>query len=58
MFGDRGKSKTVGLLSATYGSATYLPMADDSVYSVSIGSSGLVSEPVNTVAKTIVNEWQ
>ena len=52
------QGQSIGLLSANYGSATFLPMADDSVFSVSIGSSGLVSKPVNSTAKSIVNEWQ
>ena len=52
------KGSSIGLLSASYGSATYLPMADDAVFTVSIGSSGLVSKPVNTSASAIVNEWQ
>lgn len=52
------KGQNIGLLSANYGSATFLPMANDSVFTVSIGASGLVSKPVNSTAQSIVNEWQ
>jgi len=52
------KGQNFGILSAGYGSATFLPMADDAVFSVSIGSSGLISEPVNSTANSIVNDWQ
>ena len=52
------KKKNIGLLSASYGSATYLPMAHEATFSVSIGESGLVSKPVNSTANAIVNEWQ
>lgn len=42
---------------ATYGSATYLPMADGAGYAVALGNSGLVARPVNDAAKSAVADW-
>jgi hypothetical protein len=46
------------LLDATYGSATYMPMVDGAMFSVSMGSSGLVARPLNERAKLAVERWQ
>ncbi len=46
------------LFDAIYGSATYLPMADGAIYQVSLSASGLVSSPLNQIAKEAVGEWQ
>ncbi|MGI9301224.1 MAG: cation/multidrug efflux pump [Gammaproteobacteria bacterium] len=43
---------------AVYGSATYLPMADRTRYSVSATQSGLIARPANTRAKETVNNWR
>ena len=45
-------------IDAVYGSATYLPMADGTRYSVTAAQSGLVARPANTRAKEIVNNWR
>jgi hypothetical protein len=45
------------LIDATYGSATYLPMSDGALFSVSVGASGLVARPLNDRAKLAVDRW-
>ena len=42
---------------ATYGSAVFLPMADQARYKVSISRTGLVARPDNQVARTAVGRW-
>ncbi len=44
-------------VSARYGSAVYLPMADDAVYSVVMGASGLLARPQNAAAATAMERW-
>ena len=46
------------LIDATYGSATYLPMSDGALFSVSMGASGLIARPLNDRAKLAVERWQ
>lgn len=43
---------------ASYGSATYLPMADGARYLVSISNTGLLARPVNDPAYKAVSSWQ
>jgi len=43
---------------ATYGSATYLPMADGARYSVTLGTGGLLARPVNPPAEQAVRNWE
>ncbi|ABC29333.1 Cation/multidrug efflux pump [Hahella chejuensis KCTC 2396] len=43
---------------AKYGSATYLPMRDGAIFTVSIGNDGLIARPVNTPAVEAVEMWQ
>ncbi len=43
---------------AIYGSAAYLPMADNARFAVSHGQSGLIARPLNTDARTAVEQWQ
>ena len=50
--------KRLQLIDAQYGSATYLPMADGALFSVSLGSGGLVARPLNEPAKAVVTGWQ
>lgn len=53
------EGRDIGILSATYAkSTTYLPMGDDTLFSISVDRTGLVLAPVNASAKAIVNEWQ
>ena len=42
----------------TYGSATYLPMADGAVYRVFLSSTGLLARPANAVAKKSIEHWR
>lgn len=37
---------------------TYLPIADDAVYSVSLTPTGLLAQPLNQAAKTALQNWQ
>lgn len=46
-----------GLVDASYGSATYLPMADGALFAVSIGPSGLIARPRNERAREVVDAW-
>ena len=43
---------------AVYGSAAYMPMADQSRYKVSLSQSGMVIRPVNAQAKNAVTRWR
>jgi hypothetical protein len=43
---------------ARYGSAVYLPMADDAVFLVSVGPGGLVARPRNDAARAAVSGWR
>ncbi|HEY9034898.1 MAG TPA: hypothetical protein VIN71_13235 [Pseudomonadales bacterium] len=51
------KGKSLGLIAADYGSATYSPMADGAVFAIVVGVEGLQARPVNDAARQIVNEW-
>jgi hypothetical protein len=42
---------------ASYGSATYLPMADGARYRVSLSQSGLLARPMNPNATGAVERW-
>lgn len=48
----------LSIFDAVYGSATYLPMEDGAIYQVSLSASGLVSTPLNGIARDAVNQWQ
>lgn len=41
-----------------YGSATYMPMADQAVYAVSITTSGLIARPENRPARRALAAWR
>lgn len=43
---------------ATYGAATYLPMADRAAYRVQVTASGLVARSINRHARSAVEEWR
>lgn len=51
------KGRSLGLIAADYGSATYSPMADGAVFAIVVGVEGLQARPVNDAARQIVNEW-
>lgn len=42
---------------ATYGSATYLPLADGARYTVTVSSTGLVARPANDAARRAIAGW-
>lgn len=44
-------------LDAKYGSATFLPMADGGIFSVTVANSGLVARAVNTRAEIAIEAW-
>lgn len=37
---------------------TYLPVADDAVYSISLTPAGLLAQPMNQAAKQALQDWQ
>lgn len=43
---------------ATYGSAAYVPMADQAQYTVSLSASGLIIRPMNGAAEQAVAQWR
>ncbi len=46
------------LLDALARRVTYLPMADQAVYSVSLTPTGLLAQPLNQVATQALQDWQ
>lgn len=46
------------LLDAQARRVTYLPMADQAVYSVSLTPTGLLAQPLNQVATQALKDWQ
>ena len=46
------------VIDAQYGSATYMPMVDGALFSVGMGSTGLVARPLNDRAKLAIEQWQ
>jgi hypothetical protein len=42
---------------ASYGSATYLPMADGAQFTVSLSPTGLLARPANPAAQTAMAHW-
>ncbi|HEY7883759.1 MAG TPA: cation/multidrug efflux pump [Cellvibrionaceae bacterium] len=54
----RSSDGALGLVDASYGSATYLPMADGALFEVSLTQSGLITRPLNDAAKGVVGQWQ
>ena len=46
------------LVNASYGSATYLPMADGALFSVRLSQTGLTAYPLNDRAKKALEGWQ
>ena len=50
--------KTITVVDASYGSATYLPMEDGALFSVVLSNSGLLARPLNERARVAVNRWE
>lgn len=53
---NRGKN-ILPLLDAVYGSATFVPMADDALFEISLSATGLLSRPLNDAATDAVGQW-
>ena len=45
-------------IDAYYGSAAFMPMADQAKYRVSITQSGLLARPVNEQGESVLQSWQ
>lgn len=43
---------------ALYGSATYVPMVDGAIYTVSFSPTGLLARPGNDIARKAVSAWR
>lgn len=54
----QSSGNSLGFLDASYGSATYLPMADGALFAVSLSNTGLLARPLNDPAKQAVKSWQ
>jgi hypothetical protein len=48
----------IPLADAMYGSAAYVPMAENAEYAVTVSSSGLVVRPANDAARKAVGGWK
>ncbi len=44
-------------IDALYGSASYLPMVDGAIYSISLGQHGLIGRPLNEAASVALGGW-
>ncbi|HEX7964649.1 MAG TPA: cation/multidrug efflux pump [Gammaproteobacteria bacterium] len=53
----KGHGRWLPWVDATYGSATYLPMADGARYSVSLSPTGLLARPSNPAAEEALKHW-
>lgn len=53
----RGYPDWIKVVDAIYGSATYLPMADQAKFKVFLTQSGLIAKPVNQSATQAVGAW-
>ena len=54
----RAVNRYFSVIEAQEASVNYLPMADGALYSVTIGSAGLVAQPLNERAKLAVEQWE
>jgi len=45
-------------LDAVYGSAAYVPMADQAVFKASMSHTGLIIRPANNVAQKAIEDWR
>jgi hypothetical protein len=51
-------SRWLPFVDATYGSATYMPMADGARYEISITQTGLIARPMNPAAEAASAGWR
>ncbi len=54
----KGAKQWMPWVDALYGSAVFLPMADNSIYEVKVSPTGLVARPLNEEAKKAVGGWK
>lgn len=54
----KGAKQWMPWVDALYGSAVFLPMADNTIYEVRVSPTGLVARPVNDEAKKAVGGWK
>lgn len=54
----REVNRYFSLIEAQSSSASYLPMVDGALYSVSVGPSGIVAQPLNERAKLAAEQWR
>lgn len=52
------QNEWIPLIDAVYGSATYLPMANDAIYNLSLSHNGLTAKPVNEAAEKAIQNWR
>jgi hypothetical protein len=52
------EARWLPLVDASYGSATYLPMADGAEYRVTLSTTGLLARPANGAAEEAVRNWE
>lgn len=52
------QGEIVPFVEAIYGSAAYLPMADQAIFQVSLSRNGLTAKPINDPAKIAVDSWK
>ncbi|MGH8226095.1 MAG: cation/multidrug efflux pump [Gammaproteobacteria bacterium] len=52
------KANWLPLVDASYGTATYLPMADGATYHVSLSTTGLLARPANAAATQAARNWE
>ncbi|PCI51957.1 MAG: cation/multidrug efflux pump [Moraxellaceae bacterium] len=43
---------------ASYGSATFVPMADGAIYAVNLSSTGFIARPLNPTAEKAIATWK
>jgi hypothetical protein len=53
----QGYERWLPWVDATYGTATYLPMADGASYGVHLTAAGLVGRPLNPAARAALRGW-
>jgi len=52
------QAKWMPLLEAQYGSATFVPMADNALYEVQLSGTGLTAKPLNGPAREALAIWE
>jgi hypothetical protein len=53
-----GSENVPPVIDAVYGSATFVPMADDALYEILLSHTGLLARPLNQPAQAAVTDWQ